>query len=218
MLWRMRMLCCCVVALAIASTSVQPGPPAIIGRWDITIVRPDGGERSAWLEVRHSGIQTLVGQFVGTSGSARPISQVEFKDGEMRFAIPPQWERVDGNLVVAGKLEGDRLSGSMTLGGGTPVDGGSCPIAAPRRRAAVGGRGSVVQRARSVRLEGDWRRQRMGSGWRRAAQQERRRQPRDDRDLYRFQTAYRVPLSTRRQQRRVSAWTIRSADRRRPWR
>jgi hypothetical protein len=85
------------------------------------VQRPDGGERSAWLEVRHSGVQTLVGQFVGTSGSARPVAQVEFKDGELRFAIPPQWERVEGNLVVNGRLEGDRLSGTMTLGAGTPV-------------------------------------------------------------------------------------------------
>jgi hypothetical protein len=99
----------------------QPAPPPIIGRWDITVPRADGGERSAWLEVRHSGVQTLVGQFVGTSGSARPISQVEFKDGQMRFTIPPQWERVDGSLVVTGKLEGDRLTGTMTLGAGTPM-------------------------------------------------------------------------------------------------
>lgn len=99
----------------------QSAPPPIIGRWDITVPRADGGERSAWLEVRHSGVQTLVGQFVGTSGSARPISLVEFKDGQLRFTIPPQWERVDGSLVVTGKLEGDRLSGTMTLGAGTPM-------------------------------------------------------------------------------------------------
>jgi Domain of Unknown Function (DUF1080) len=97
-----------------------PPPPPILGRWDITIHNPNG-DRSAWLEVRHSGVQTLVGQFVGTSGSARPISQVEFTGGEMRFAIPPQWERVDGNLVVTGRLDGDRLTGSMTLGAGAPV-------------------------------------------------------------------------------------------------
>jgi hypothetical protein len=54
------------------------------------------------------------------SGSARPIAHVEFKDGEMRFAIPPQWERVEGNLVVTGKLEGDRLAGTMTLGTQAP--------------------------------------------------------------------------------------------------
>lgn len=105
----------------LAGAQAAPAPPPIIGRWDLT-VHGTRGDRSAWLEVRHSGVQTLVGQFVGTSGSARPISQVEFKDGEVRFAIPPQWERVDGNLVVTGRLDGDRLKGTMTLGSGEPVE------------------------------------------------------------------------------------------------
>ena len=94
-------------------------PPPIVGRWDLTI-HTTGGDRAAWLEVQHSGLQTLVGRFVGTGGSARPVSRVEFKDGALRFAIPPQWERVDGDLVVTGRLEGDRLSGTMALAGGTP--------------------------------------------------------------------------------------------------
>jgi hypothetical protein len=108
-----------VMAVWLAGTQAAPAPPPIIGRWDLTVHGPRG-DRSAWLEVRHSGVQTLVGQFVGTSGSARPISQVEFKDGELRFAIPPQWERVDGNLVVAGRLDGDRIEGTMTLANGQP--------------------------------------------------------------------------------------------------
>src|SRR5215204_2405724 len=104
----------------LASFSVYAqAAPSIIGRWDLTFPRPNG-DRSGWLEVHKSGNATLVGQFVGTSGSARPIAKVEFKDGELRFAIPPQWERVDGDLVVTGRLDGDRLSGTMTLGTGTP--------------------------------------------------------------------------------------------------
>jgi hypothetical protein len=109
-----------LMAAMLATTQGAPAPPAIIGRWDLT-VHGARGDRSAWLEVRHSGVQTLVGQFVGTSGSARPISQVEFTNGELRFAIPPQWERVDGNLVVTGRLDGDRLEGTMTLAGGQPM-------------------------------------------------------------------------------------------------
>jgi hypothetical protein len=98
----------------------QPAaPPPIIGRWDLTI-QTSGGPRAGWLEVQHSGVQTLVGRFVGTGGSARPISRVEFKDQALRFAIPPQWERVDGDLVVTGRLDGDRLSGTMSLAGGSP--------------------------------------------------------------------------------------------------
>jgi hypothetical protein len=96
-----------------------PAPPPIIGRWDLT-VHTAGGDRSSWLEVRHSGVQTLIGQFVGTSGSARPISKVEFKDGEFRFTIPPQWDRVDGDLVVVGRIDGDRLKGTMKLADRAP--------------------------------------------------------------------------------------------------
>jgi Domain of Unknown Function (DUF1080) len=109
-----------LLALTGLDASPQQPPPAILGRWDLTIQTPDG-ERSAWLEVRHSGVRTLVGQFVGMSGSARPISEVDFKDGEMRFAIPPQWERVEGNISVTGRLDGERLTGALTLGSRTPL-------------------------------------------------------------------------------------------------
>ena len=95
--------------------------PPILGRWDMTIRAPEGNG-AAWLEVDLSGSRTLVGRFVGTGGSVRPVSEVEFKDGELRFSIPPQWERVDGKISVTGRLEGDRLSGSMTLGTRQPVE------------------------------------------------------------------------------------------------
>jgi hypothetical protein len=116
------MLIACLLAASIVSTTFlaqESAPPPILGRWDLTI-HTSRGDRSGWLEVRHSGVQTLVGQFVGTSGSARPIAEVEFKNNELRFAIPPQWDRVNGNLVVTGRLDGDRLSGTMTLAGGEP--------------------------------------------------------------------------------------------------
>ena len=54
------------------------------GRWDITI---DASGRSlpSWLEVRHSGSHTLVGDFVGISGSARPISKINYQNGNISF-------------------------------------------------------------------------------------------------------------------------------------
>jgi hypothetical protein len=117
------LIACLLAAASIAAATTtfaqESAPPPILGRWDLTI-HTSHGDRSGWLEVHHSGLQTLVGQFVGTSGSARPISQVEFKDNELRFSIPPQWDRVDGNLVVTGRLDGERLSGIMTLAGGPP--------------------------------------------------------------------------------------------------
>jgi Domain of Unknown Function (DUF1080) len=89
----------------------------LLGRWDITVYYP-GKNLPSWLEVTKSGIRTLVGRFVSTGGSARPISRVYFVDGKMSFSIPPQWEREDKDLTVEGTLQGDSLSGTMVTPGG----------------------------------------------------------------------------------------------------
>jgi len=91
--------------------------PAIIGRWDITIDF-QGKKFPSWLEVHHSGIKTLVGEFVGVGGSARPVSKVNFEDGKVSFSIPPQWEQGDGDVSLAGTLQGDALSGTITFSDG----------------------------------------------------------------------------------------------------
>jgi hypothetical protein len=87
-------------------------PVAVEGCWDITVHQP-GREVPSWLEIRHSGVNTLIGRFVGGGGSARPISKVNYTDGKMSFHIPPQWEREDKDLSVEGSLQGDSLVGTM---------------------------------------------------------------------------------------------------------
>jgi hypothetical protein len=57
---------------------------AIEGRWDLTI-NENGKEKPAWLDVRHSGLKTLVGYFVASSGSARPVSKVNFANENSAF-------------------------------------------------------------------------------------------------------------------------------------
>jgi hypothetical protein len=102
-----------------SATLTQSRDPsdALLGRWDLTVQR--GTQTSpSWLEVERSGTATLVGQFVGSGGSARPIARIAFTDGTFRFAIPPQWESDPRDITFAGRLEGDRLTGSMTMGDG----------------------------------------------------------------------------------------------------
>jgi hypothetical protein len=106
------------VVATLLSRRQEPAPPPIIGRWDLTVADL-GFPACSWLEVQRSGDRTLVGRFVGWAGSARPISRVEFAGGVVRFAIPPQWERGDGDLRVEGTLRGDELSGTMIDPGGT---------------------------------------------------------------------------------------------------
>jgi hypothetical protein len=98
--------------LALTAFTATSQNSKLEGRWDLT-VESEGKQYPSWLEVSHSGYHTLVGQFVGIVGSARPISKVTFKDGKFSFAIPPQWEQSDKDLVVEGTLEGETLTGTM---------------------------------------------------------------------------------------------------------
>jgi 3-keto-disaccharide hydrolase len=93
----------------------------IEGRWDITMYG-DGKQFPSWLEVRHSGLHTLVGQFVGPGGSARPISRVNFNENKMSFSIPPQWEPGDKDLSFEATLQGDSLKGTMISTDGKKYD------------------------------------------------------------------------------------------------
>lgn len=108
-----------VVAAAGSGVLAQPraDSDALVGRWDLVVQR--GTQTSpSWLEIERSGTATLVGQFVGSGGSARPIAKITLADGTFRFAIPPQWESNPNDIAFEGRLEGDRLTGSMTLGDG----------------------------------------------------------------------------------------------------
>jgi len=90
---------------------------SIEGRWDIT-VDVDGKKSPSWLEVVHSGTKRLVGRYVGITGSARPISLIQFNGGKMSFTIPPQWEEEDNDLVFEATLQGETLSGTMVAANG----------------------------------------------------------------------------------------------------
>lgn len=94
---------------------------ALVGRWDMTIHTPER-DYPSWLEVRRSGRAALVGSFVGRSGSARPVSKIEFAGGQMRFTIPPQWEQRADDVQFEGKLEGDVLRGWTTTDRGARVE------------------------------------------------------------------------------------------------
>jgi hypothetical protein len=100
-------------------TFAQPpnASDALVGRWDLVIQR--GSEAlPGWLEVDRSGMTRLVGRFVGFEGSARPIAKIQFDAGTVKFAVPPQWESSPNDINFEGRLEGGRLTGSLTMGDG----------------------------------------------------------------------------------------------------
>lgn len=100
-----------------AVTPVMQAQSPLIGRWDLVIDSKDR-HTAGWLEVRHSGVAALVGAYVGTTGSSRPISKVEFKDGTFKFVIPPQWNPGEGDNSFVGELKGDSISGTISYANG----------------------------------------------------------------------------------------------------
>lgn len=114
--WCAALLC---AVTGYSGTLAQSGnaSDALLGRWDLVVQRGTQSSPS-WLEVERSGTATLVGQFVGSGGSARPIAKITFTDGTFRFAIPPQWDSNPNDITFEGRLEGDRVTGSMTMGDG----------------------------------------------------------------------------------------------------
>lgn len=102
------------VVHAVSADEVPAAPPKeLLGRWDLVVDGPEG-KYPSWLEVKLSGYRTLVGSYVGQFGSARPVAKIEVQGPEFRFAVPPQWERRTTDVVVAGRLDKDVLTGTVT--------------------------------------------------------------------------------------------------------
>lgn len=110
----MKFICSLFLLLFCVSSFAQEhqGPPPLEGRWDLTIDWA-GKSQPAWLEVRHSGVNKLVGRVMISSGSARPISKINFENGKFSFSIPPQWDNSNTNVEFEGALIGEQIKGTF---------------------------------------------------------------------------------------------------------
>ncbi len=98
----------------VSKSAAAADDQSVIGRWDLT-VNMDGRMAPSWLEVKLSGVKTLVGYFVADGGSARPISHVIVsKEGKIHFSIPSQWDRLEKYMELDAVLENDQLKGTIT--------------------------------------------------------------------------------------------------------
>jgi hypothetical protein len=95
-----------------AAQSPQPGfAEQVLGRWDLTVQGPDGPYPS-WLEVMLRKEIELMGRFVGRFGSMRHLTQIEYRNGELLFRVPVQYEQNSSDLVFKGVLTGDKMEGT----------------------------------------------------------------------------------------------------------
>ena len=127
------LLCLYLIFLSVfVSTGKAQKASPIIGRWDLTVQGSDAPYTS-WFEVTDAEGK-LQGRFVGRFGSARPIKQIEFNDGKLKFSLPPQYENMKVDLVFEGKLIGPKLEGSTNGEDGATLkwSGGRAPALTPK--------------------------------------------------------------------------------------
>jgi len=99
---------------AVAQPAEPPVPgfaDSLLGRWDLTVQGTDGAYPS-WLEVMLRKETELMGRFVGRSGSNRHVSEITYRDGDLFVRVPVQYERNKTDLILKGRLTGDRLEGT----------------------------------------------------------------------------------------------------------
>jgi hypothetical protein len=80
----------------------------IEGRWD-AVVKLNERDYASWFEITYNGEYS--GRFVGIEGSARPMTEISFKDNTLYFRLPPQYEKRDFDLVFQGQLDQGRITG-----------------------------------------------------------------------------------------------------------
>ncbi|MEO0570403.1 MAG: DUF1080 domain-containing protein [Bacteroidota bacterium] len=90
------------------------------GRWDLEIEFM-GKTAPSWLEVRHSGHETLVGRFVFAFGSARPISEITTYGNKFMFQIPRQWEPEGSDMILHGELKDGSIAGTLIYTDGSVI-------------------------------------------------------------------------------------------------
>ncbi len=100
-----------------ASQTIPEESKDLLGRWDLNVDK-NGKQVPSWIEIKLSGFTTLVGYWVGDSGSSRPISHIKLQDGKFSFAIPPQWEGGSGDITIEGELAGAEIKGTITNNNG----------------------------------------------------------------------------------------------------
>lgn len=93
----------------------------ILGRWDVTVQGAGGVSFPSWFEIQHRKETEIMARVVGHFGSLRYATEAFFKDGELTIKVPKQYERAPDVLVFAGKLEGEKLAGTVQDENGNTV-------------------------------------------------------------------------------------------------
>jgi hypothetical protein len=108
------LISCAALLTACSAPAPEETTPEVsaadfVGRWDMTIQTAEGSHPS-WLEVTREGDQ-VSGRFVGKTGHARPVEDIQVEGAHLTFTLPTQHEEMESDLAFTGTLAEGTLSG-----------------------------------------------------------------------------------------------------------
>lgn len=115
-------------SLLLLACAVTPEPPAVLGRWDVTMEPEGGSPYPSWFEVTMAG-DSLVGRWQGGGGHATAIHRIVAAADSFAFVRPPENDPAAPGPVFAGRVADGRVIGTMTGVNGmvTPFTGVPTP-------------------------------------------------------------------------------------------
>ena len=102
-------LCFSLLLIAPLMGSAQRDDSPVLGRWDVTVLDPNGRYPS-WFEIIDKN-GTLSGRFTGRFGHARAIDAVTFDGRQLTLSIPVQYEKQKTNLIFKGIVSNGVIEG-----------------------------------------------------------------------------------------------------------
>ncbi len=94
-----------------SGSSKLTGITGFIGRWDMTLLSPEG-KHASWLEVLSGEIKPRA-RMVGRWGNARPLPKLELEGDQILFVSPREEEGAAADMVFKGRLHEGRLEGEV---------------------------------------------------------------------------------------------------------
>jgi hypothetical protein len=119
------------LVLLAACTPALEAPPAVLGRWDVTMQPANGRPYASWFEVVQAG-DSLTGRWQPGGGHATPIVRIVASADSFAFERPPENDLAAPGIRFSGTAADEQVTGTMT-----ELDGTVTPFTAVRTPALV---------------------------------------------------------------------------------
>ena len=103
-----------ILAIAYCSASISSLAANASGTWKWTIETPNGNTFDSTLALKQDGSK-LTGTYKGSRGGETKITDGKLSGSEVSFKIKREFQENSITVVYKGKLQGDRIDGSLSV-------------------------------------------------------------------------------------------------------